>query len=137
MIEAYTLLYRLLPYHSVAVYDGKYVELAQTFMLYQKDDVPMWFGFFITKDGRFGSARLYVYDALFDWATAHKDKLLEIQKLIDSGDYSGASQRITEILADIEDARELLLALSAIDRGRKGNVKVVVGDVSSLGSKKD
>lgn len=113
----------------MTVYDGKYIELAKTFLLYQTDSVPLWFGVFSTKDNKFGYARLYVYDALYDWITAHKETILEVQRLIDAGRYNEASQKIAEILADIEDTRESLLSLSAVDKNRKDNITLVVGDV--------
>ena len=121
----------------MTVFEGRFIELARTFMLYQSDEVPFWYGFIPSKNGSVVYARLYVYDALYDWLSAHKEHVMMVQKLLDAGKQGEASRELLKVLEDIEDAREALLALAEIDRRRNINATVAVTGGAGSGSIKD
>lgn len=113
----------------MVVYTGHYLELPKTFMLFQVANVPLWFAIHPDKDGNITATRLFIYEAIEDWLTAHRDRIMEIQKLIDKGETAKAVQKITDMLIEIDDAREVLTALAAIDRKRNVAFVILKGDV--------
>ena len=92
------------------LFTGNYTDIAKILMLYNVKEPPRWFAKY--NKGELVYVRLYA--AISDWMIEHRSKLMQILRHVESGDKDSAQSCLVELIDDLENSIQSMIALDAI-----------------------